>query len=203
MSGPPIGIMGGTFDPIHHGHLVTAAEAISQFGLDRVLFVPCGRPWQKSGSPVSPAEDRYVMTVLATVDHPHFEVSRVEIDRPGPTYAVDTLRRLREEMAGSPLYFITGADAVLSILTWKDPHELLDLCEIIAATRPGHDLSRLREIAPSAAGRVRVMQIPALAISSTDIRERVAKGLPIDYLVPPQVASYIAKRGLYRDAAGS
>jgi nicotinate-nucleotide adenylyltransferase len=196
-----VGVMGGTFDPIHHGHLVAAEEARWQFGLDRVVFVPTGQPWQKAAG-VSDAEDRYLMTVIATASNPAFSVSRLEIDSPGPTYTVDTLRRLRAELSPDVrLFFVTGADAVLQILTWKDPDEVLALAELIAATRPGHDLADLAEKVPAAAGRVHPMRIPALAISSTEIRARVAAGAPIQYLVPEGVARYIEKRGLYREPA--
>jgi nicotinate-nucleotide adenylyltransferase len=196
-----VGVMGGTFDPIHHGHLVAAEEARWQFGLDRVVFVPTGQPWQKAAG-VSDAEDRYLMTVIATASNPAFSVSRLEIDSPGPTYTVDTLRRLRSELSPDVrLFFVTGADAVLQILTWKDPDEVLALAELIAATRPGHDLADLAEKVPAAAGRVHPMRIPALAISSTEIRARVAAGAPIQYLVPEGVARYIEKRGLYREPA--
>jgi nicotinate-nucleotide adenylyltransferase len=198
--GRRIGVMGGTFDPIHHGHLVAAEEARWQFQLDQVVFVPTGRPWQKPVG-VSSAEDRYLMTVVATASNAAFTVSRVEIDHPGPTYTVDTLRRLQAELpAGSRLFFITGADAVLQILTWKQPDQVLAMAEFIAATRPEFDLDRLVDQVPGARGRVHRMDIPALAISSTDIRARVANGAPIHYLVPEPVASYITKRGLYRVA---
>jgi nicotinate-nucleotide adenylyltransferase len=200
MSRRRLGVMGGTFDPIHYGHLVTAEEARWQFGLDEVMFVPTGRPWQKPDRATG-AEDRYLMTVIATASNPDFSVSRVEIDGPGLTYTVDTLRRLRADLgAGTRLFFVTGADAVLEILTWKDPEEVLRLAEVIAATRPGYDLSRLAETVPAAAGRVHAMRIPALAISSTDVRARVAAGAPVSYLVPEGVARYIQKRGLYRTA---
>jgi nicotinate-nucleotide adenylyltransferase len=193
--------MGGTFDPIHHGHLVAAEEARWQFELDRVVFVPTGRPWQKPVG-VSPAEDRYAMTVLATASNPAFGVSRLEVDHQGPTYTVDTLRRLRAaEPGGTRLFFITGADAVLQILTWKDPDQVLALAEFIAATRPGFDLDRLLNQVPGAAGRVHRMEIPALAISSSDLRARVARGAPIQYLVPDAVARYIHDHALYRDPA--
>jgi nicotinate-nucleotide adenylyltransferase len=193
-----IGLMGGTFDPIHHGHLVAAEEARWQFDLDTVLFVPTGQPWQKPVG-VSPAEDRYRMTVIATASNPAFEVSRVEIDHPGPTYTVDTLRRLRAELGeDARLFFITGADAVLHILTWKDREEVLALAEFIAATRPGYDLERLTERLPLARERLHPMEIPMLAISSTEIRARVAHGAPIQYLVPDGVVEYVAERGLYR-----
>jgi nicotinate-nucleotide adenylyltransferase len=193
-----VGIMGGTFDPIHHGHLVAAEESRWQFHLDQVLFIPTGQPWQKPVG-VSSAEDRYLMTVIATASNPAFAVSRIEIDHPGPTYTVDTLRRLRVQLEpGTRLYFITGADAVLHILTWKDGEEVLELAELIAATRPGYDLSKLAEQLPSATDRVHQLEIPMLAISSTGIRARVARGAPIQYLVPEGVADYLAKRGLYR-----
>jgi nicotinate-nucleotide adenylyltransferase len=193
-----IGLMGGTFDPIHHGHLVAAEEARWQFDLDTVLFIPTGQPWQKPVG-VSPAEDRYRMTVIATASNPAFEVSRVEIDHPGPTYTVDTLRRLRAELGeDARLFFITGADAVLHILTWKDREEVLALAEFIAATRPGYDLERLTERLPLARERLHPMEIPMLAISSTEIRARVARGAPIQYLVPDGVVEYVVERGLYR-----
>ncbi|HEV2930166.1 MAG TPA: nicotinate-nucleotide adenylyltransferase, partial [Propionibacteriaceae bacterium] len=169
-----IGVMGGTFDPIHHGHLVAAEEARWQFQLDQVVFVPTGRPWQKPVG-VSSAEDRYQMTVLATASNPAFTVSRLEIEHQGPTYTVDTLRRLQAGLAeGTRLFFITGADAMLQILTWKEPAQVLALAELIAATRPDFDLDRLVDQLPGAAGRVHRMDIPALAISSSDIRARVA-----------------------------
>jgi nicotinate-nucleotide adenylyltransferase len=194
-----IGVMGGTFDPIHHGHLVAAEEARWQFGLDQVVFVPAGQPWQKPVG-VTPAEDRYQMTVIATASNPAFTVSRLEIDHPGPTYTVDTLRRLRAEQAdGTCLYFIIGADAVLQILTWKEPDQVLAQAEFIAATRPGYDLDRLVRQVPGAAGRVHRMEIPDLAISASDLRGRVARGAPIQYLVPDGVARYIDEHGLYRD----
>ncbi len=192
-----VGIMGGTFDPVHHGHLVSADEARWQFRLDEVLFVPTGQPWQKPTG-VSAAEDRYLMTVIATASNPAFTVSRLEIDTPGPTYTVDTLRRLATELDGARLFFVTGADAVLQILTWKDPEEVFALAEFIAVTRPGYELSGLPGTVPAAAGRVHAMRVPALDISSTDIRARVAAGAPIQYLVPDGVARYIEKRGLYR-----
>ena len=196
-----IGVMGGTFDPIHHGHLVAAEEARWQFDLERVVFVPTGRPWQKPVG-VSPAEDRYRMTVLATASNPAFTVSRLEVDHQGPTYTVDTLRRLRAaQPAGTRLFFITGADAVLQILTWKEPDQVLALAEFIAATRPGFDLARLIGQVPGAAGRVHRMETPALAISSSDLRTRVARGAPIQYLVPDEVARYIHDHALYQSPA--
>jgi nicotinate-nucleotide adenylyltransferase len=194
-----LGVMGGTFDPIHHGHLVTAEEAHRQFELDEVLFVPTAHPWMKEERDVTPAEDRYLMTVIATASNPHFSVSRVEIDRGGPTYTVDTLRDLAGEYGkDSELFFITGADAILEIFRWKDPEEVLGLARVIAATRPGYDIARFEAEEPTHHPRVSVMQIPALAISSTDIRSRVREGRPIRYLVPEGVKTYIDKMGLYR-----
>ncbi len=193
-----LGIMGGTFDPIHHGHLVAADEARYHFGLDEVVFVPAGQPWQKAGMKVSPAEDRYLMCALATASVPGFSVSRVEVERPGPTYTVDTLRKLSAERPEEELYFITGADAILSILTWKDPEEVLGLARFVAVTRPGYDLSRLSEVLRRD-GRVSVLEVPALAISSSEIRQRVREGRPYRFLVPREVAAYIENRGLYRE----
>jgi nicotinate-nucleotide adenylyltransferase len=193
-----IGVMGGTFDPIHHGHLVAAEEARWQFGLHQVVFVPTGRPWQKPVG-VSPAEDRYQMTVIATASNPAFTVSRLEIDHHGPTYTVDTLRRLRAGLAeGTRLYFIIGADTMLQILTWKEPDQVLAQAEFLAASRPDFDLDSLVNQLPGAAGRVHRMEIPALAISSSDIRARVARSAPIRYLVPDGVARYIQEHALYR-----
>ena len=201
-----LGIMGGTFDPIHIGHLVCAEEARWQFSLDEVIFVPAGSPWQKTAEPrrsagpraVTGAEDRYLLTMLATAGNPHFSVSRIEVDRPGPTYTRDTLTALAEFYGdAAQLFFITGADAVLEILTWKDPDAVLDAAAFIAASRPGYDLGHLE--LERFGDRVRVIEIPALAISSTDIRRRVSEGRPIQYLVPPEVAAVIEQRGLYRD----
>ena len=191
--------MGGTFDPIHHGHLLTAEEALWQFDLDEVVFVPTGRPWMKEGRDVSDAEDRYLMVVVATASNPMFSVSRVEVERDGPTYTVDTLRALHElNGPDTELFFVTGADAMLEILQWKDPEDVLRLAHVIAATRPGYDLASFEEGAPMEHPNVSVMTIPALAISSTDIRQRVRDGRPIRYLVPEGVQTFIEKAGLYR-----
>jgi nicotinate-nucleotide adenylyltransferase len=196
--GRRLGVMGGTFDPIHHGHLLTAEEAAVQFGLDEVLFVPTGQPWMKVRDDVSPAEDRYLMTVVATASNPRFSVSRTEIDRQGPTYTVDTLRAIGDQAPDAELFFVTGADAMLEIFGWKDPEEVLSLAHFIAATRPGYDITRFEAAAPTRHPNVSVMNIPALAISSTDIRRRVHEGRPIRYLVPEGVKNYIEKAGLYR-----
>jgi nicotinate-nucleotide adenylyltransferase len=191
-----IGVMGGTFDPIHHGHLVAASEVAHIFGLDDVIFVPTGQPYQKETCQVSPAEDRYLMTVIATASNPRFSVSRVDIDRPGPTYTIDTLRELRETNSGAELFFITGADALAEILTWHDADELFTLAHFVGCTRPGHRLSG----AGLPDGKVSLVEIPALAISSTECRARVEAGEPVWYLVPDGVVQYIAKRKLYAKA---
>jgi nicotinate-nucleotide adenylyltransferase len=190
-----IGIMGGTFDPIHHGHLVAASEVADRFALDEVVFVPTGQPWQKGDIDVSPAEDRYLMTVIATASNPRFNVSRVDIDRTGDTYTVDTLRDLREVYGeAADLYFITGADALEKILSWKDAEQIFSMAHFIGVTRPGFELSD----AHLPADTVSLVQVPAMAISSTDCRTRVAAGKPVWYLVPDGVVQYIAKRHLYR-----
>lgn len=196
--GRRLGVMGGTFDPIHYGHLVTAEEALVQFALDEVVFVPTGLPWMKQEREVSPAEDRYLMTVIATASNPRFRVSRVEVEREGPTYTVDTLKALGAENPDSELYFITGADAMREIFEWKDPDGVLSLAHFIAATRPGYDLTRFEARDATRHPNFSVMNIPALAISSTDVRERVHEGRPIRYLVPEGVKSYVEKAALYR-----
>ena len=191
--------MGGTFDPIHHGHLVAASEVASRFDLDEVVFVPTGQPWQKAERQVSAGEDRYLMTVIATASNPRFTVSRVDIDRPGLTYTVDTLRDIRAERGDDvDLYFITGADALAQILTWRDAERLFDLAHFVGCTRPGVELAS-PAIAQLPQDRVTLMEIPALAISSTDCRERVGEREPIWYLVPDGIVQYIAKRGLYQN----
>ncbi len=185
--------MGGTFDPIHHGHLVAASEVAAVFDLDEVVFVPTGEPWQKLDRDVAPAEHRYLMTVIATAANPRFTVSRVDIDRPGPTYTIDTLRDLRTQRPGAELFFITGADAMAQILGWKDAEELWQLAHFVGVTRPGHELPVLER------NDVSLMEVPAMSISSTDCRERVRTGHPVWYLVPDGVVQYIAKYKLYND----
>ena len=187
--------MGGTFDPIHNGHLVAASEVAASFDLDEVVFVPTGQPWQKSG--VTPSEHRYLMTVIATASNPGFTVSRVDVDRSGPTYTIDTLRDLQRQRPGADLFFITGADAVAQILSWRDHDELWELAHFVAVSRPGHTLSA----AGLPSENVSLLEIPALAISSTDCRERVRRGQPVWYLVPDGVVQYIAKHHLYRSMA--
>ena len=190
-----VGVMGGTFDPIHHGHLVAGSEVAHIFALDEVIFVPTGEPYQKNDRHISSAEDRYLMTVIATASNPRFSVSRVDIDRPGPTYTIDTLRDLADANGpGTDLYFITGADALANILTWHDVDSLFTLAHFVGCTRPGHRLTG--QGLPD--GKVSLVEIPALAISSSGCRHRVAAGEPVWYLVPDGVVQYIAKRGLYQ-----
>jgi nicotinate-nucleotide adenylyltransferase len=213
--------MGGTFNPIHYGHLVTAQEALDQFNLERVIFIPTGEPPHKTSDRIAPPNSRYIMTVIATASNPCFFVSRFEIERTGKSYTIDTLRELKSTYGDDiQLYFITGADAILEILTWKDTEEIMTLCKFIAATRPGYDLSRLEDlknkllkasidpgekkekeragILEKIENTVLVMEVPALAISSTDIRNRIRKKRTIEYLLPEGVANYILKHGLYQ-----
>lgn len=201
-----IGIMGGTFDPVHLGHLVIAEEVRIQYNLDNVIFVPSGNPPHKETREISDAEHRYMMTVLATITNPSFTVSRVEIDRPVAelTYTIDTIRFFHQYYEGkAKIFFITGADAILEILTWKDYRELLSICSFIAATRPGYCLNKLEDtigvVCPEALCNIHVLEIPAVAISSTLIRRRVADGKPIKYLAPENVAQYIVKNKLYHE----
>ncbi|MBM6699085.1 nicotinate-nucleotide adenylyltransferase [Bifidobacterium pullorum subsp. saeculare] len=192
---PRIGIMGGTFDPIHNGHLVAASEVAWVYDLDEVVFVPTGRPVFKLDKQVTNAEDRYLMTVIATASNPKFTVSRVDIDRPGVTYTIDTLRDLRAEHPDADLYFITGADAVAEIMQWKDAELMWDLAHFVAVTRPGYTSP---EGVSLPEGKVDTLEIPALAISSTDVRRRARNDEPVWYLVPDGVVQYIGKHGLYR-----
>ncbi|MET9328081.1 nicotinate-nucleotide adenylyltransferase [Tsukamurella sp. NPDC003166] len=192
-----VGVMGGTFDPIHHGHLVAASEVADRFDLDEVVFVPTGRPWQKNE--VTPAEDRYLMTVIATASNPRFSVSRVDIDRGGDTYTVDTLRDLQGQNPDADLYFITGADALASILSWQDWEELFGLATFIGVSRPGYQLAA-DHLSDVPKDRLFLVEVPALAISSTECRARADAGRPVWYLVPDGVVQYIAKRALYQSS---
>ena len=197
--GRRIGVMGGTFDPVHHGHLSAANEVASLFELDEVVFVPTGQPWQKSDRQVSAAEDRYLMTVVATASNPLFSVSRIDIDRPGPTFTIDTLRDLRESYGGdAELFFITGADALAQILGWRHADELFGLAHFIGVSRPGYEPV---DVAGFPDGSVTLVEVPALAISSSDCRQRVGRGNPVWYLVPDGVVQYISKRNLYQVVA--
>ncbi|UGT60468.1 nicotinate-nucleotide adenylyltransferase [Nocardia asteroides] len=195
-----LGVMGGTFDPIHHGHLVAASEVAHRFDLDEVVFVPTGQPWQKADKKVSAAEDRYLMTVIATASNPRFSVSRADIDRGKMTYTVDTLREMRDRFPDAELYFITGADALANILTWQDWAELFELAKFVGVSRPGYELNAdhlaeyLRDMPADA---VTMIEVPALAISSSECRRRAAENRPVWYLVPDGVVQYISKRHLY------
>ena len=191
-----IGVMGGTFDPIHHGHLVAASEAQAWFGLDEVLFVPTAEPWQKADRQVSPAEHRYLMTVIATASNPGFSVSRVDIDRGGPTYTIDTLRDLRGLHPEADLYFITGADALTEIFTWRDADDVFELAHFVGCTRPGSEMDP-ETLSKIPSDRVTMVEVPALAISSTDVRRRTMRGEPVWYLVPDGIVQYIHKHDLY------
>ncbi|QUR69854.1 nicotinate-nucleotide adenylyltransferase [Mycobacterium spongiae] len=197
-------MMGGTFDPIHYGHLVAASEVAHLFELDEVVFVPSGQPWQKDRQ-VSAAEDRYLMTVIATASNPRFSVSRVDIDRGGPTYTKDTLRDLHALNPDSELHFITGADALASILSWQGWEELFDLARFVGVSRPGYELHHdhitdvLGHLAEDA---LTLVAVPALAISSTDCRQRAEQSRPLWYLMPDGVVQYVAKRRLYRGSGG-
>lgn len=197
-----IGLMGGTFDPIHIGHLVTAEEARQQFSLDYVIFIPAGVPPHKEKKEVTPAEHRCLMTTLAVMSNPSFIVSRIEVDKREPSYSIDTIRYFSTCGApGANLFFITGADAILEILTWKDYPELLRLCTFIAVTRPEYPLEKLDEatdLPPELISKIHLLEIPALAISSTFIRKRVALGKTIKYLTPEPVEQYIKKHSLYK-----
>lgn len=192
-----VGVMGGTFDPIHHGHLVAASEVHARFELDEVIFVPTGEPWQKAERKVAPAEHRYLMTVIATAANPHFSVSRADIDRDGPTYTIDTLRDIHAAEPDAELFFITGSDAMSQILSWRDHEELFELAHFIGVTRPGHPMGP-EHLDGLPDDRVTQLEVPALAISSTDCRARVAADEPVWYLVPDGVVQYIGKHGLYR-----
>ncbi|WP_109519616.1 nicotinate-nucleotide adenylyltransferase [Mycolicibacter heraklionensis] len=199
-----LGVMGGTFDPIHHGHLVAASEVADLFGLDEVVFVPTGQPWLKERR-VTAAEDRYLMTVIATASNPRFSVSRADIDRGGPTYTKDTLRDLHEQNPDAELYFITGADALATILSWQDWPEMFEMARFVGVSRPGYELNgdhladALGSLPPQA---LTLVEVPALAISSTDCRRRAAESRPIWYLVPDGVVQYVSKRRLYQPTPG-
>ncbi|MDQ1711942.1 MAG: nicotinate-nucleotide adenylyltransferase [Frankiaceae bacterium] len=195
MAARRVGVMGGTFDPIHVGHLAAASEVAYRLALDEVVFVPTGLPWQKATAAVSPGEDRYAMTVLATEGDARFSVSRSEIDRPGVTYTVDTLTELAA--GGDELFFIVGADALAGLPTWHEPARIMDLAHLVGVTRPGH----LVDVAAFPPGSVTLVDVPALDVSGSDCRSRVGRGAPITYLVPQPVVDYIATHGLYAGSA--
>lgn len=197
-----IGIMGGTFDPIHIGHLVTAEAVRNEYGLDKVLFIPAATPPHKQNQKVTPAIHRYIMTAMATYSNPHFHVSSIELDRPGPSYTIDTIYELIDKFGPQvEIYFITGADAIQEIPTWDRIEELLGLCQFIAATRQGcvPSVDNIKEHFGELGGRrIHRLNTPELEISSTDIRSRIKKGFSIKYIVPESVENYILKEGLYR-----
>ena len=196
-----LGILGGTFDPVHHGHLLAASEAHHQLSLDLVLFVPTGAPPHKREQPISAAEHRLRMLDLATADCAYFAVSRIDVDRPGPCYTVDTLELLRVEWGPDPtFFFIEGADSLADLLTWYRPRRILELCRLAVVERPGTeiDLDRLAQRLPGLQARLHWIQMPLLEISSRDLRKRVRTGQPISYLVPRAVEAYIMEHGLYR-----
>ncbi|MCE5202547.1 MAG: nicotinate-nucleotide adenylyltransferase [Synergistaceae bacterium] len=196
-----IGIMGGTFDPIHYGHLRAADEAHAAFELSEVLFVPTGQPPHKTGQHITSAEDRYIMTVLATVDCPYFDVSRIEIDRIGNSYTIETLRTLRKmpEYIDTEFYFITGLDAVLDIVSWKDPEDIMGMCKFVAVSRYGYTHKRMEELPDELRTAIIPLEIPLLAISSTELRDRVKNNRSIRFLVPPSVEHFIRKKHLYKE----
>ena len=198
--GSKIGIMGGTFDPIHYGHLVAAQEAYSYFNLDKVIFMVSGIPPHKNRADILNASQRYVMTVMAVSDNEAFEVSDFEVKKNSPSYTVETLEFLKERYPGSELYFITGVDAIAEILTWKEPEKAITLTKFVAATRPGYSLAQFREVMKKIKPEPKVyeLEIPALSISSTDIRDRVKKDKPIRYLLPDKVWRYIYSKGFYK-----
>jgi nicotinate-nucleotide adenylyltransferase len=195
-----VAVLGGTFDPIHHGHLFAAEEVAARLGLPRVIFMPCGQPPHKTRGDLSPAADRHEMAVLATASNPRFEVSRLEIERDGPSYTIDTLSALRRTLGqAAEVYFIAGADAVLEIMTWKQPDAVLAECRMVAVHRPGYDLAQLATVlGPERAARIQPVAVHTLDISATDLRRRVREGRSLRYLTPEPVIEYIAQRGLYR-----
>lgn len=199
-----IAVIGGTFDPIHYAHLLIAEEVRRRFELSRVIFMPAGAPPHKRTGRISPAEDRYIMALLATAGDPHFVVSRLELDRPGPSYSIDTIRQLKSEAGeGSQIYWVVGADAALEMLTWHQPDAVLAEATVVVVPRPGSDLGRLDEtLGAERASKITVVEAPLADISSTMIRGLVRSGQSIRYLTPPAVVDYIEKRGLYREPTG-
>lgn len=193
-----IGVLGGTFDPIHYGHLAAAEEARAKLNLREVVFVVAGLPPHKLDEEIAPAEDRYAMVELAVASNPHFSVSRIDIDRPGPSYTVDTIALLRQEWT-EEIYFIMGIDSLMEIDTWHQPQRLIQLCRLVAVERPGFvpDLERLEAAVPGITARTEIIDMPEVDISSTDLQRRVREELPIKYQVPPGVEQYIYQHRLY------
>ncbi|HEY8449087.1 MAG TPA: nicotinate-nucleotide adenylyltransferase, partial [Bacillota bacterium] len=198
-----IGILGGTFDPIHYGHLIVAEAARTALALDSIVFVPCGQPPHKDPCAITAAEHRYLMTVLATSERRRFRVSRIELDRPGPSYTVDTLREFqRTDGRGAELYFIVGADAFLQMPSWKSPEEVMRLARIVVVNRSGHNgeqlAERLQALQPSLRQRVEIVPSVPIHISAHELRQRLRRGISIRGYVPPPVLTYIEEHALYR-----
>ncbi len=197
-----IGIMGGTFDPIHYGHLVIANEVLFKFDLQKIIFVPTGNPPHKRSAALADAYHRYMMVQFATMTNPSFDVSNVEVEKDGISYTVDTIRELKNKYIDTKLYFITGTDAVLDLPNWKDPEEILNLCTFISVNRPGYVTDtlddKLDKLMKKYKGEILSIRAPQLKISSTDIRNRIREGRPTKYLLPENVEQYILKNGLYR-----
>lgn len=195
------GVLGGTFDPVHRAHLVMAEEVKRRLDLDEILFVPAGRPWLKIDHSISPVEHRVQMVRLAVRGKPHFKLSTVEVERAGPTYTVDTIAGLRQQMGREDeLFFILGWDSVAGLPSWREPSRLIEMCRLVAVPRPGYpppDMMALESLIPGISERLVIMDKPELDISSSEIRERVARGLSIHDLVPRPVARYIKEHGLY------
>jgi len=198
-----IGILGGTFDPVHIGHLAVADEAASRLGLAEVLFVPAGKPWLKADAKILPAEHRLKMVKLAIADKPRFKLSTIEVEREGSTYTVDTIAELRRQFgAGDELFFIIGWDNLADLPRWRQPERLSSMCRLVAVPRVGYpvpDLGSLEAVIPGLSQRVIMLDKPEIDISASVIRERVRRGLSISRLVPEAVARYIKEQGLYRD----
>lgn len=196
-----IGIFGGTFDPIHFGHLVAAEEARAVLNLERVLIVPAGQPPHKASRPISPSEHRLAMAELAIASNPHFVLSRVDLDRPGPHYSVDTVTRLRRELGPGDIFFIVGMDSLMELPTWHEPERLMGLCYIVGVNRPGYryDLAPLEQAVPGISAHIMVLEAPQLEISSHELQERVHRGLPIKYQLPEAVEEYICRNKLYSE----
>lgn len=198
-----IGILGGTFDPVHLGHLTIAEEAMSSLGLNRVIFVPAGNPWMKAGTPISPGPNRLAMVLAAVAGNPAFHVSPVELERSGPSYTVDTLEELQADYGSQTEYFfIIGADAIKDFGQWRNPDRVLELCTLAVVGRPAQevlDLSLLEATLPGIGKRVAIVDGVAISVSASDIRGRVQEGRSIRYLVPSVVESYIREHGLYKE----
>jgi nicotinate-nucleotide adenylyltransferase len=201
-----MGVIGGTFDPIHYGHLAAAEEARVKVELEKVIFVVAGLPPHKLDEEVTPVEHRLAMVGLGIASNPHFEISRVDVDRPGPSYTVDTISILQEQWgAETEFFFVMGLDSLLELPTWHEPHRLIRLCRLIAVRRPGFqvDLAQLEARVPGISARVEIIDMPEMDISSTDLQRRAREGLPIKYQVPDKVERYIEEHQLYRRSAGA